>query len=433
MPSQRIAILVAGMHRSGTSALSRVLNLVGCDLPKTLKEAVPDDNETGFWESGPISELNRDILASAGSGWNDWRPFDPSWYDSPVADGFRERAQVLLREEFGVSRLFVLKDPLICRLLPFWIEEIRTAGAEPRVISPIRNPLDVAASLKLRNAMSATIAHLLWLRHVLDCESASRGIKRAYCRYETLLSDSPAVVDRIGRILGVSWPKQASESAQLEIETFLSPGLRHHRAGDSALLANPTLSHWITSSFVLVDRWSREEAHDTDTAVLDEVRSAYDEAIPIFSRAMAEGEQAVAERDGRIDGLNEMVAERDGRIDGLNEMVAERDGRIDGLNEMVAERDGRIDGLNEMVAERDGRIDGLNEMVAERDGRIDGLNEMVAERDGRIDGLNEMVAERDERIDSLYNSKSWRVTAPLRLPRRLWQICRSSPHANDLS
>ncbi len=401
MSHRKIAILVAGMHRSGTSAQSRLLNLVGCDLPKTLMEPSPENNETGFWESQPISDLNRNILLSRGSNWNEWRTFDSGWYASPKVVSFREEAQALLHQEFGDSRLFVLKDPRLCLLLPFWIEVLETFGAEPRIVLPIRNPLDVAMSLKRRDGIDASNAYLIWLRHVLEAESGSRNLRRAYLRYDTLLSEPHAAMDRLGRDLDVSWPKRASVRAHAEIERFLSPELRHHQSDDAAFLTDPVLSRWLGQCFELFNRWSRGEVCETDVALLDRIRSAFDEATPLFSRYVAGYEQAVAERDRRIEGLSEAVAERDRRIEGLSEAVAERDGRIEGLSEAVAERDGRIEGLSEAVAERDGRIEGLSEAVAERDGRIEGLSEAVAERDGRIEGLSEAVAERDGRIEGL--------------------------------
>ena len=189
------------------------------------------------------------------------------------------------------------------------------------------------------------------------------------------------------------------------------------------------------------------EVCETDVALLDRIRSAFDEATPLFSRHIADCEQAVVERDGRIEelsgavaerdgrieelngavterdgwieGLSGAVAERDGRIEGLNGAVAERDGWIEGLSEAVAERDGRIEELNGAVAERDGWIEGLSEAVAERDGRIEELNGAVAERDGWIEGLSEAVAERDGRIERLHRSITIRTTAPLRYLRRV--------------
>ena len=44
------AVLILGMHRSGTSALTRVLNLLGVELGSELMAAAEDNNETGFWE-----------------------------------------------------------------------------------------------------------------------------------------------------------------------------------------------------------------------------------------------------------------------------------------------------------------------------------------------------------------------------------------------
>ena len=46
-------------------------------------------------------------------------------------------------------------------------------------------------------------------------------------------------------------------------------------------------------------------------------------------------------------------------------------------------------------------------------------DEAVTERDGEIARLGQTVAERDRQIEALFNSRSWRVTAPLRFPMRL--------------
>ena len=128
---RKIAVLVAGMHRSGTSLVTRILSILGCDLPQTL--VGPGlGNELGHWESEAIRGLNEEILASAGSAWDDWEPFNPGWSSSAVADEFRERAQAALQSEFGDSGLFVLKDPRVCRLLMFWIEAVEIFGASPR-------------------------------------------------------------------------------------------------------------------------------------------------------------------------------------------------------------------------------------------------------------------------------------------------------------
>src|SRR5262249_46234505 len=103
----KTALLVAGMHRSGTSALARVLSLLGCDLPKPLMGGGAS-NEAGHWEREAIADFNDALLESAGSSWHDWLAFNPGWYRSPKGEEFKERAAALLAQEFGASRLFVL-------------------------------------------------------------------------------------------------------------------------------------------------------------------------------------------------------------------------------------------------------------------------------------------------------------------------------------
>ena len=73
VPARR-AIVVAGSHRSGTSALARVLSLVGCDLPKHVMPPLAGNNELGFWEpadggSGArrLPERHRFFLGRRGS------------------------------------------------------------------------------------------------------------------------------------------------------------------------------------------------------------------------------------------------------------------------------------------------------------------------------------------------------------------------------
>ena len=96
VPARRIAILVLGMHRSGTSAVTRVINLLGADLPSNLMPAVAGANEPGFWESMDVYRLNDEILASVGSSWDDWRRFDPAWMRSAEKDRFKVRALAIL-------------------------------------------------------------------------------------------------------------------------------------------------------------------------------------------------------------------------------------------------------------------------------------------------------------------------------------------------
>ena len=307
----KTAILVAGMHRSGTSAVSRVLNLLGCALPKSLSPTGPD-NPSGFWESLAIKELNDSILASAGSAWDDWETLDARWYESPIAEEFRDRARTTLADEFGDCRLFVLKDPRICRLLPFWIDSLDEFGAEPFIVTPVRNPLDVAMSIEVRDGIDRSIGLLLWLRHHLDAEVTTRHLRRVYVRYERLISEPHVIADEMGDGLGIVWPRRSTDS-NIEIDDFLSPALRHHRTGDDAFLGNPRLSSWIRDSFEIFDRWASGGHSDADQAALDGIRSTFDSATPAFGRALAVG----VKKSHEADALRERLADEERRAERL--------------------------------------------------------------------------------------------------------------------
>ena len=293
--TKKAAILVAGVHRSGTSALTRMLNFAGCTLPNTLMKP-QRDNVAGFWESQAIMDLHQEILSSAGSSWDDWRTFPQDWYSSPVAENYRHRARDLIGTEYGESPLCVLKDPRICRLLDFWIGILHSLNIEPIVISPIRNPIDVALSLHARNDIDPFVGHLIWLRYVLDAELSSRTLKRTYLRYELLLSQPHSVIDRLARDLGIVWPRHSSPVAEMEGEAFLSPSLHHHRKGDADSQSYSRLSEWIRTSFTIFERWALGNQKESDASELDRIREALDDATPLFSRAVATGQEAAKSR-----------------------------------------------------------------------------------------------------------------------------------------
>ena len=227
----------------------------------------------------------------------------------------------------ATSPLFVIKDPLLCRLLPFWIEALESFDARPLIVSPIRNPLDVAESLETRDGIDRSIGHLMWLQHVLSAEAGSRGLGRAYFRYDRLLVEPHAVVDRLGDVLGVSWPRRMNDADE-EIDQFLSTRLRHHSNDDTRVMENPRLSHWLRSSFEIFARWTNGEERKTDTARLDRIKAAFDDAIPAFDRAVSVGLKTTR----RLSTAQAELATRDGQIASLKRALAEGHDKIMALH-----------------------------------------------------------------------------------------------------
>jgi hypothetical protein len=224
MGSRKRAILVLGMHRSGTSALTRVVNLMGADLPKRLL-AAGHDNQRGYWEPAELVAIHERLLAAAGRAWDATLPIPEAFWRSPAAEAFAKEILATLRSAFAASALFVVKDPRLCRLLPLWRSVLERLPADPAFVLCIRNPLEVADSLQVRNGFTRGRSVLLWLRHVLEAEAGSRGHPRTVVSYESLVGDWRSVVGRMRRDL--PFLGEVSPEAGAAVAAFLDRSLRH--------------------------------------------------------------------------------------------------------------------------------------------------------------------------------------------------------------
>lgn len=222
----KLAFVVLGMHRSGTSSVAGLLALLGATPPRTLMGPKPD-NPKGFWESEVLMAFNDEILTRAGSAWNDPDPIDPRVFTGTQGDELRRRAGEKLHEEFRDAETIVIKDPRICRFYPFWRQVLEERGFQSFPVLPIRDPAEVAASLQARNSMPIEEGLALWRRHVDDAETASRNHPRHVLMWRDLLDDWRGELARLEGRLGRPFDLSAS-SRQEQIEHFLTPQLSRH-------------------------------------------------------------------------------------------------------------------------------------------------------------------------------------------------------------
>ena len=226
--TKRQLIFILGMHRSGTSVLTRCLNLQGVTLPKTIM--LPQkDNEKGFWESLPIVRFNNRLLKEAGVAWDDPKPIAASWWQSSEIPEWINQASLLLQQEFSYGELVVLKDPRLSRLMPIWIEACKKTDFSPLVLLCCRNPLDVASSLERRNEFNLQHAERLWLRYMLEAEKGSRGLVRSVVHFDNLIDNWKDTIEQACTNIGLEMPLLKGDVAD-KINAFISPNLIHHNA-----------------------------------------------------------------------------------------------------------------------------------------------------------------------------------------------------------
>jgi hypothetical protein len=87
-------LVVLGMHRSGTSAITRTVNLLGVPLGAS-DDLMPanEGNPTGYWESRALVDLNDEILACFGGSWSAPPILEAGWEWDPRLDPIRCRAR----------------------------------------------------------------------------------------------------------------------------------------------------------------------------------------------------------------------------------------------------------------------------------------------------------------------------------------------------
>lgn len=223
-----LVVLVPGMHRSGTSAVTGTLHRLGVPAAGTSMPAT-SDNPRGYYESVAVMAFHDAFLAATASHWTDPEPIAPDLFQT--AEGARwtaDLAALIATDLLAAGRAFSVKDPRLCRLIPLWRAALARLGATPRVLIPLRHPQAVAASLRERDGMDEGRALSLWLTHVLETERNTRDLVRAFVVYDRLLDDPLPTVERLLDQLAVREHIDLATTWS-SVQDFLTDELRHHR------------------------------------------------------------------------------------------------------------------------------------------------------------------------------------------------------------
>jgi len=450
---RRRAILVLGMHRSGTSALTRLLALCGADLPQRLM-APNFANPKGYWEPADIVDLHDEMLVASGSSWNDVAGFPLNWLDTPEGQSFGSRLRSSFQDAFADAPLALLKDPRICQFVPLWTSILESLDIEPFFVIPIRNPLEVAASLKARDergpatplgkavGMPEAKALLLWVRCFLYAERDARGFPRSFVSYDALMSDWRAVVVRMAADLGITWPI-SSDHIAAQAADFLAPEMRHHVSSTEALEERADVAPWLKEAF----RWARNAASGQpgDTRELDRLLDSLRVADMVFrpvlaanrienARTVTAWEQQISERDALIAELRRDLGAAEVRNGTLAGGIVERDAALAELGRDLAAAEVRNGALAGGIVERDTLVADLRgdlvakqaelaRELAERDAVITGLQNQITATTGQVSSLRE---ELDERMRSLHALQRQLSEATARFTERLLEVRRSA-------
>ena len=231
-----IGVFVLGMHRSGTSATTRAINLLGVSLgsDNELKPASPN-NPAGFWEVKRLIDFNNELLAELGGSSLAPPPLEPGWGSRPDLERQRQRARRLHGKAHRDDQ-WVWKDPRNCVLFEFWREAL---DARPVVVLLLRGPAEVARSLETRQGLSAAMAFAVWERYLRAALVGAEGLPTFVSRYSDLVAAPETWSLEVGAFLREQGVECDPEAGAGRVAEFIATSPRAERSGSGSHAGQP--------------------------------------------------------------------------------------------------------------------------------------------------------------------------------------------------
>jgi uncharacterized coiled-coil DUF342 family protein len=411
---KKTALIISGMHRSGTSSIAGVVGMLGAVLPQYLLPP-KSDNPLGFFESDKVMRFNDKILSESGSSWSDWRAINNEWQKNPNFSTYISEASLILSEEFGSSTFIVLKDPRFAKILPFWNCVLEKLEFRSCHIIPIRDPAEVAASLYERDARSKNLSKMVWLRHVLDAEIYSRDLPRVFVFWADFLQDWEREVVKIADRFNFSWPR-LTDHVRSEVGEFLSLELRHHHEVSDFCADNAigNGNEYVKRAYVALNAFNKDPYSMSAMEVFDSIREDYLKTERIYGPVFADMDAADKRQKMELDQTRARaveIAERVGELELLlNETVSERDAARHQSNDLSAVSVGKDSTISALSGELDqtrteaaelavrvGELElRLNATAQERDAARHQSNDLTAISIGKNSTINALSGELDQ-------------------------------------
>jgi hypothetical protein len=219
-------VVVLGMHRSGTSAVTSLLRVMGLWAGEEDNFPPADEhNKAGYWEHRGIWSVDEAILRSLGASWSEAADLDLSRLEGELRARLAERARETVRE-LDRHGSWVIKDPRLCLLFPFW----RQILERPICVLIHREPLPVARSLAARDGLPIAYGIALWEQYTRAALASTRGLPRILISHRELMADPAATLRRLHDHLARHSPELARLHVPSleEIRAVLDPDLLHH-------------------------------------------------------------------------------------------------------------------------------------------------------------------------------------------------------------
>jgi sulfotransferase family protein len=360
-------ICIAGMHRAGTSMVARVLEGCGLDLGGPAHFAPPaPDNRDGYWEDLRFVALNDRILDRLGGAWDHPPALTRGWEALPDLDPERREAEALAG---GRAEPWGWKDPRTSLTVPLWKRLLPSL----KVVVCVRNPLEVADSLRARGYTSERFGLALWEAYHRTLDEAVDDSFALVTHYHSFLADPRAELTRLLDFTGLR-PSPAVRDAVI---SAASSAARHQRR-TSAEVESSGLSGAGKRLYAALCQRSgpvyeaarRREAHPEPAAAAPGERPARG---PL--EQLEEVRAVLEAREVELASIKPVLVARTEEVDSVKGVLAARDAQLASMEPVLAARETELRAAHEELAS-------IKAVLAARDQEIATFaHELAATRD----------------------------------------------------
>jgi len=320
------------------------------------------DNPEGFWEHLGFVALNDELLSQLGGAW-DLPPNADENFTGPGLDALRRKARLLI-ERFASASVWGWKDPRNSLTVPFWRELL----PQLKTLIIVRNPLEVAYSMRERNGTSYSFGLRLWEIYNRRLIDAANAHERLVTHYDLFFDDPESELRRIAHFIGLPDAEVAHAAA------LVTRRKRH-------------------SCFSIDDL--------TDARVSGEV-------IEFYRALVSETKGKVGGKIGRTS-QGPKQAEPDlllGAVSQLDASVPERIVRIEHLEHQIRQ-------LSQHLAWQDQLLLAKSISLAESEARVEELRDRLRKQLLAAKRLSRLLDDADNAAARLRSSTRWQMANPI--------------------
>lgn len=396
--SRNVGLIVLGMHRSGTSALAGALGLCGAWLGEDSELTFANfENPKGFWERRDVRTICDSLLHAAGADWWKVAAFEENAISyAAVAEQRRAFRRVVAElEQHGV---WAVKEPRLCLLF----HVLRAQVPDAVCIHVVRNPLDVAQSLRARNGFGVAEGLALWEMYNVKALQASAELPRLIVSYEMLVTKPEETLSALLRELSSLGITGLAMPATHELERFITPSLRHQSAP-----MRQAIDFLLPSQQELWTRLQSGEAlHADPPKELSDVARQYLRDLESRKGSLDLVEAKATARHAEIKHLGTALQAQRKE---LTSRVKAKEAEVGALRTRLAEHTTKLEKIAAELQSEQARTDDLSAKLRASDVRL-----RKQARDFKL-----RISDLEARLTAVYASRSWRSTAPLRAVSRL--------------